>query len=55
MFEDHDKRMETFHRNVRAPQRAIVTVWLVALVLGIGMLGFGIWVIVKLLMHFGVI
>ena len=55
MFEDHDKRMTDFDRNFRAAQRLIVAGWLVSVVSGVGLLGFGIWVIVKLLAHFGVI
>ena len=55
MPEDHDKRMANFDRDFRAAQRLILVVWLGGVILSISLLGFGIWVIVKMLAHFGVI
>lgn len=55
LFEDHDKTKADFDTNFRRMQRVIVCGWIVGAGVSIGLLGFGIWVIVRLLAHFGVI
>lgn len=47
--------MQDFDKDFKRTSRIIGGLSICAMVLGLGILGFGIWVIVKVLQHFGII